>query len=279
MKAVSRGEHQFSQPAASYISGIRIAGVGVERERVPERELPWVVRMDGIVEELNDKGTGLLLIVDEVNPSCEELKRLVAAYQEISGAGRDIALLLAGLPSKVSSLLVDSDVSFIRRAFQRTLEPIEQFDVEESLLFTFTENGREITDEAIEIVAEATGGFAYAIQLAGYYLWRSHTGEGPISADNARAVLPKMRYEMERSVFIPTLQELTLRELEYLEAMAVDEGTSSTSEVARRMGVSLTNASNIRRRLCEYGLIRDVRMGTVAFDMPLLRDHLASKMS
>ncbi|MDO4796639.1 MAG: helix-turn-helix domain-containing protein [Coriobacteriales bacterium] len=75
-------------------------------------------------------------------------------------------------------------------------------------------------------------------------------------------------------MFIPTLRELRPREIEYLYAMLQDEGPSSTSEIARRMGISMTNASNLRRRLIEHGVIREVRMGQVEFEMPLLDEYL-----
>lgn len=48
--------------------------------------------------------------------------------------------------------------------------------------------------------------------------------------------------------------------------------------MAKRLGVSMTNASNVRRRLIEQGLIREVRMGLVDFDMPLLKEYLQSRL-
>ena len=56
--------------------------------------------------------------------------------------------------------------------------------------------------------------------------------------------------------------------------MAADEGPSITSEVAARIGISMTNASNLRRRLIDRGVIKDLRMGLVDFDMPAFKTYL-----
>ena len=79
---------------------------------------------------------------------------------------------------------------------------------------------------------------------------------------------------MESAVVRPTLRECTTRELEYLQAMAEDEGPSQTSDIAQRMGIGMTNASNLRRRLIDRGIIKSLRMGFVAFDMPILESYL-----
>lgn len=234
----------------------------------------WRFQMSALADELNSQGVGLLFTVDEVNPTCSEFADFIDAYQHFTRENRDVALLLAGLPSRVSTLLLDENVSFIRRAFQRPMDPIPQIEVEQALATTLEDNGRSIDDGALSLAASATQGFAFAIQLVGYYLWRQGSPEDRLlEADAQRAIQLAMR-EMERSVFQPTLLELRPRELQYLQAMAQDDGPSTTSEVAKRMAIGMTNASNLRRRLIEHGVICEVRMGLVDFEMPLLREYL-----
>ena len=47
-----------------------------------------------------------------------------------------------------------------------------------------------------------------------------------------------------------------------------------TSAIARRMGISMSNASNLRRRLIERGAITELRHGVVDFDVPMTREYL-----
>jgi Mn-dependent DtxR family transcriptional regulator len=60
-------------------------------------------------------------------------------------------------------------------------------------------------------------------------------------------------------------------------AMAQDDGPSSTSDIAHRMGISMTNASNLRRRLITRGVIGEVRLGQVGFELPMLREFLRAQ--
>lgn len=273
LQLVRSAEHLVTPESTSHITSVTLGPVSLGREVLPD-EVTWRTRYTDLVEELNAQGVGVLFAVDEVNPACEELIVFVDLYQHLVTEGRDVAMMLAGLPSRVSTLLRDENVSFVRRAFQRRLDNIAQFDVEEALLDTIQENGRTITPRALELAAEAAGGFAFAIQLVGYYLWRAGKPEEEICEADALLAIEQAKREMERSVFRPTLTELSPREEEYLRAMAAGEEPSVTSDVARRMGIGMTNASNIRRRLIEYGLIGEVRMGLVEFEMPLLRDYL-----
>lgn len=230
--------------------------------------------MTNLVAQINDQGSGVLVTVDEANPSCGDFIEIIDVYQHLVTENRDVSLLIAGLPHMVSVLLLDQGVSFIRRAFQRPLHAIPKADVEYALLQTIEANGRHIDPAALDIVADAAGGFAFAIQLVGYYLWREGSDDRNLNVEDARQAVRYTQREMERSVFIPTLRDLRPREVQYLHAMALDDGPSTTSDIAQRLGISMTNASNLRRRLIEYGAIADVRMGQVEFEMPLLKEYL-----
>jgi len=233
--------------------------------------------MQDIITEVNSQGIGVLFTIDEADPTCEEFREFIGIYQSFVQQDMDVALIVGGLPGKVSSLLVDENMSFIRRALRRPFGPIPQIEVEQALLDTVEGNGRKIGPEALMMRADATEGYAYAIQLVGYYLWWNTPPERNFEPEDAKLAIKLSLHEMERSVFVPTLLDLRQREEDYLYAMAQDAGYSSTSEVAKRMGISMTNASNLRRRLIEQGIIKDIRMGVVDFDTPLLKNYLRSK--
>lgn len=268
--------HVLAPDSPADITSVRIGPIGVSREMRPERS-SWRSRMGAAIDELAEQGIGVLFTVDEINPDCEEFLLFIDAYQHFVREQKDVAFLLAGLPSRVSSLLVDDSTSFIRRAFQRPLGPIRQIEVEEALLSTFLGNGRTIEPEALAAAAEATGGFAFAIQLIGYYLWRQGCASTALTVEDVETAVGLAEREMERSVFTPTLKELRPREEEYLVMMAQDNGPSVTSDIARRMGIGMSNASNLRRRLIEFGVIREVRMGLVEFEVPLLKEYLRKR--
>lgn len=268
------GGHFLSSDTISVLTAITIGPVGVQRE-VREVDLTSSrFRLQTILEELNEQGIGLLVTVDEIDPNCEELIDFIDTYQHFVAEGRDVALLMAGLPSKVSQLLLDKSVSFIRRAFRHTLGAIDYYEVEEALFETITEAGKSIEQNTLAFATKATKGFPFAIQLVGYYMWRLSHGRDVITLEDAQEAVRQADEGIISSIIVPTVQELTQREQEYLMAMAQDDGPSSTSEIAHRMGISMTNASNLRRRLREHGVIKDVRMGVVDFEMPSMRQYL-----
>ena len=273
MLARANARHLLAPREASTVTSLQVGPIGLSRE-VRREDEPWWFQLARIVEELNSQGIGLLVTIDEVGPDCDDLIEFISTYQNFVSEERDVALLMAGLPGRVSDLLLDKNVSFVRRAFHRPLKPIGAGDVEHALRETIVQYGGTITPDALARAAHATQGFAYAIQLIGFYLWMFGAPDFSFGMADVEQAITLMKDAMASSVIIPTLRELTPREVEYLDAMAPDDAPSQTSEIARRMGISMTNASNLRRRLIAFGAIREVRMGRVEFDIPLLRDFL-----
>ncbi len=102
----------------------------------------WRYRMSDIIDQLNEAGTGLLVTVDEVDPTLDEMIQLAATYQHFVTDGKRVALLMAGLPNNVSTLLNHKIGPFLRRAQQYHLGRIADYDVREALIRTIQENDR-----------------------------------------------------------------------------------------------------------------------------------------
>ena len=267
--------HLLGEPVQSNITSVQVGPLALGREVDHSRDQePWWFDLQCVVEELNAKDVGLMVLIDEIDPRCKELTEFIDEYQHFVSEDRDVALMMAGLPGQVLALFLDEHVSFIRRAFQRRLDPIERIEVEEALLKTIVDNGKTIDDEALDIATRSTRGFALAIQMVGYFLWRRSYGRDHITVEDAEVAAERAAREIAHAVVVPTLQELTAREQEYLLAMSEDEGASSTSEVAKRMGISMTNAANLRRRLIERGVVLGIRMGLIDYAIPSMRPYL-----
>ena len=71
--------------------------------------------MDDSLDALAECNTDLLVTIDEVNPSIDEMVTLVAAFQHFLDEGKKVALIMAGLPYAVTSLLSGKSTSFLRR--------------------------------------------------------------------------------------------------------------------------------------------------------------------
>ena len=268
-----KGVHILTPETTARLTGLQVGKFGFTRE-VGERQSTWRSEMTSVVRELNDQGSGLLVTVDEASASLDELRILVDVFQHFVRERREVALLIAGLPHNVSLILDDDSVSFLRRAFRHSMEAIDTNDVASAMRETIEGAGRAIDADALSFAAEEAGGFAFLIQLIGYHLWRSHPGAASISLDDAQTAVSFAKRDMEHMVLEPTVRDLTMRELEYLRAMAQDDSMSTVRDIAARMGIDANNASKIRRRLVERGLIGSRGRGRVGFDMPMLKGYV-----
>lgn len=85
--------------------------------------------------------------------------------------GHSVALVMAGLPSDVTDLIADERVTFLCRARQQYIGRIEDGEVKLALRRSVEAVGKTIEPEALELAAASIGGFAYMLQLVGYFMW------------------------------------------------------------------------------------------------------------
>lgn len=78
---------------------------------------------------------------------------------------------MAGLPSDVTDLIADERVTVLRRARQQYIGRIEDGEVKLALRRSVEAIGKTIEAEALELAAASIGGFAYMLQLVGYFMW------------------------------------------------------------------------------------------------------------
>lgn len=258
---------------------VRVASVGIPQivelsfERGDERD-NWRSRIEQVLDVLDEFGTGLLITVDEVDASLDEMIQLAAVYQHFVREGRKVALLMAGLPSNVSSLVSNKTVSFLRRAEMMPLGRIDDFDIEEAFRKTIEESGRTISAADLAKATEAIAGFPFMMQLIGFRAWEEHPEEKAISAQDVRNGIDIARKEMRARIFESTYRELSDADIAFLEAMLVDDADSRIGDVTQRLGWSSSQVSQYRRRLIDAGVIGERRRGVVGFDMPFFREYL-----
>lgn len=167
-----KASHILAPETNSWLSEIHVHGVGFTRTR---EEVPstWRADMTKAVSELNEKDAGLLITVDEASAQSDELPVLIDSFQHFVRERRDVALLLAGLPHNVSTLIDVDAISFLRRAFKHTMDQISATDTSYAIKETVEGAGRGIAALRSRC-ADASEGYAFLIQLLGYHAWRQH---------------------------------------------------------------------------------------------------------
>ena len=270
----------LSQKSLSYISSITIGGAGITlSERQQNIRTTWRSEMTSIIKELNCKNVGLLISVDEIDVKVEELRLLITTYQHFVREHRDVALIMAGLPSKVINLLRDDSISFLRRAFQHYLEPIDETEVRYSIRRTIELAEREIEDDALEVATVNAKGFPFMIQLIGYHIWRQNPDNYIISLKDANEGILLANKDIEKMIYGSTFRDLSEKDIAFLVAMLCDDNYSKISDIAQRMGVTPKYAGEYRRRLIAHGLISSTGRGKITYDLPMLKEYLTSHIA
>jgi len=266
--------HVRNEKLESQITSLSAGGFGVTRTIRAEIPRTWRLRMENLLDELKEHGTGLVICVDEVDISIDELRHLVTCFQHFVGERREVMLLLAGLPYKVSMLLQDSMISFLRRAVHHHLGLIYPVDVFETMRNTVRISGRSIGKEALDRAVEATGGYPFLIQLIGYRMWQQSPDNVEISVDDVTAAIAQAQHDMETRIFDATLRELSAQDRKFLFAMLEDEKVSRIADLIERLGKSSSYVGQYRKRLMEQGIIGERGWGEVGFDLPMFREYL-----
>ncbi|WP_321973129.1 hypothetical protein [Paratractidigestivibacter sp.] len=124
------------------LKGVSIGGIDLDWEFKEAEKDNWRARMNALFKQLDRFDMGLLITIDEVNVSNEEMLQLTSVYQHFVREGRKTALLMAELPHKVSALLRDDSASFLRRSQQHQLGRIPDFEIADALIKTIEARGR-----------------------------------------------------------------------------------------------------------------------------------------
>ncbi len=262
--------------------GIRISLPVVSAEAHlggPAEELSFREVLTRATRSLTSHGSGLLITVDEVqDASRDEMATIATSVQYMIRQQQNISLLFAGITTGVLDLLNGKGITFLRRAKAEELASIPTYEVARALRKTIETSGLLVDDDALSYAAGQTHGYAYLIQLVGYYVWREgrrHSRESvTITLADAKRGSEVAAREFGSSVLETAISGLTKPAVDYLLAMTEDENSSSTAEIARRMGMPASSANTYRRILIERQIIESTAPGFVAFSIPFMREYL-----
>lgn len=270
-----RASHLLKKQKTANVASVDIAAIGGLSFHAPSQEPSnWRSRMEDILDQLEQLDCGLLITVDEIDPSLPDMIELAIVYQHFVREGRRVALIMAGLPHSVSALISDKTVSFLRRAQSFKLGRIADIDVNTALVRTISEYGREADPAGLSSAVKEISGFPFLMQLIGYRAWDISPTSNSISASDFQQGIQVAREEMESRILEATYRELSSEDIRFLNAMLVDEEDSSIADITKRLNRSSSQVAQYRRRLIDAGVIGERKRGVVGFDLPYFRDYL-----
>lgn len=234
-------------------------------------------QINQILDLLAAHGTGLLITLDEVHfAQLRELRELTGTVAGAFSDGLPIAFAAAGLPTTINSLVNDEISTYLRRSERVELGNLSIDGVRNGLLAPIRDNGKTISQTALDMAAEATGRYPYLVQLIGDQAWRNASGREEITEDDVVAAVKRSRSRMFDQVHGPTFDQLSGREREFVRAMSLDDGDSELRNIAERMGISAKNAGVFRIRLLAQGVIEAPARGQLRYAIPFSREYFRS---
>lgn len=256
-QTVRAGSGFVEKPSKARLEGLTLGPFGASWTSGNQSHGNWRTRMSPLLDQLQERGIGLLMTIDEVRADLDEMILLASTYQHFVREDRKVALLMAGLPYKVSQLLSDDSVSFLRRSQYYRLGTISDIEIAEAFTQTVEQGGRAIEDDALEYAVERIGGFPYMMQLVGWRSWRIRPTAASISLEDVQRGANWAAREIEEKMLAETYRDLSAMDQRFLAAMLEDKRESALTDIAKRMGVTSSYASTYKRRLLEQGVVSE----------------------
>lgn len=253
---------------------INLSVFGIDLTYQPKKstiQKPHVV-IETILEKLKAEHIKLLVTIDEAQ-STPEMKEFATIYQLMRRNKFYITLIMTGLPDKVSELQNEDVLTFLLRSGHITLEPLDSISMKFSYRKAFTENGRTITEDALNQMIYMTNGYAYGFQLLGYLVWE--TGEKQITKKTLQGITLEYQEMLYRNVYTKIYQSLSPMDRKFVKAMAdYPEDAVPVSVIGKSLAKPKNYLSNYRRRLLDDQVIISKERGRVNFTLPFFKDFV-----
>lgn len=245
--------------AESAVIKAQLAGVGGEvRFARSGGSAEQPVRLDrslaALASSALERESGVVLTVDETQLAERvELAALGAVLQRAVSADWPVVVALAGLPT-----MRTRTPTYFERAVWHDLDLVSSADAEFALTEPARGAGRPMQADAARLLAIASGGYPYAVQLYGHHAWRASSDERTISAQAAERALPRAQRELERGLYANRWRAASPSQQQYMTAVAALHsagGLPTGWAVADRLGRTTKQLSRIRDELLTQGTL------------------------
>lgn len=227
---------------------------------------------------------GIFISIDEIQKiDINELSLLCGAFQMATRKGHNIILAVAGLPYSYEEIIQAKGCTYMRRSAHIRLSVFTHDETRTAFAQAFAHvPGLSLSEDALEILIEASFGHPFFVQLAGYCLveyLNTTISEATylVTPKDVKAILPQTISLFEERSVAPVVRALPKSERTYLQAMADVIGPdriARTSAIAEALKKAPSQISGARKGLIDKGVVVAVAYGKLMFNMPYLSDHL-----
>lgn len=261
------------------VTGLQAAslGVTVEHQDTDRRPLDLRTALAALGDRLSEHETGLLITLDELQGGdIDEVREVGSILQHVTRREqRPVAFVGAALPSVEDGLLSGDAATFLQRCSIHEIGRLTPAATQAAIAKPIQGLGAEISAEGLSTAVAATAGYPFMVQLVGFHSWKA--AENPmteITDANVSTGIDEAERRIGRLVLWPTWKDLSQVDRNFLIAMTQDLGTSKLSDVAHRLGVTVSYAGVYRQRLLRSGVITAAGKGQISFTHPSTREWI-----
>ncbi len=229
--------------------------------------------LTGLVGTVLDRDSGFVLTIDEAQlANRDELSGLTALLQEGVGERWPVVVVAAGLPLMREP---DHSVTYFERGAWFEPGLLDAADTLRALQLPAERAGRPMQDDAARVLADASGGYPYAVQLYGHHAWRTSTGNPTIDLAAANEAVPRAARELARSLYVSRWTAASPVQREYLAAAAELSATSPITArgIADLLGKTTKQLSTVREDLIKAGTLT-VHGDELQFTIPGMSEYV-----
>lgn len=239
-------------------------GVAIEQSSVVASNQSDALRM--MLEVLKNTGKRVLITIDEVT-YCKEISAFSHTLSSYARAGYEIFTLMTGLKENIKAIKNDKSLTFLYRAKEHTLEPLNTTAIIGDYEKVFGVN-REIAEE----MAWMTKGYSFAFQVLGYLCWEALSKNGGEEI-KVRALENEFDQYLAEFVYDKIWSELPTLEKKTVVAISQSE-TDEVKVIREILGMNSSKFSVYRDRLIDKGLINGKEYGKVKFTLPRFSEYV-----
>lgn len=260
-----------------------VAGVGAElsvvrRTRpIPPSDLGLERALAAACIAATERGAGVVVAIDEVQAARRrDLGELAAVLQQHVPDNWPLVVVVAGLPSVRDA---ERSVTYLERGEWHELGMLGRADTLLALTGPARTAGRPLAKDAAGVLADASGGYPYAVQVMGHHAWRASHGVARIALRHATEALPRAERDLAAGLYAGRWEGASPKERDYLLAVAslLESGEKATSGiVAARLGSTTRDLSYLRDRLLKKGTLV-ASGGELSFPVPGMARWVAGR--
>jgi AAA ATPase domain len=237
-----------------------------------EHDLQALLEVTGIAAK--EAGTALAIFVDELQyVEEEELAALITALHRTAQRSLPVVLVGAGLPQLPGRM--GRAKSYAERLFDfPQVGPLSEDAARIAIAKPASDQGVEVTDDALHRIFQETHGYPYFLQEWGKHAWDA-ADASPIALPDVELASEITVAALDESFFRVRFDRLTPLEKKYLRAMAeLGPGPHRSGDISDQLNREVTSLGPTRGQLIAKGMIWSPSHGDTAFTVPLFDEFM-----